>query len=265
MAESSIGLNRTGCLWLNASSRRVRDAARWLAWAMRAMDSPADCVPRGLPPSKSVWPWMTVSRLLNSCAMPAARHPTASSFCACRNCASSFKRSVASCTITSRQGPASSVIGSAHRTVVADLAVAAPQLARPVADAIFGLAHFRWLRRPVIPEAQFTLRVQDELVRRIARELQEAGVGVQETAVGIVLNRHRHRAGQKGLRKALFGDAQCFLDARALFDLLLQFLRAFAHHPVQILHAQLRLAGQRPFPRQTRGPPAAPPPCQTAS
>ena len=92
--------------------------------------------------------------------------------------------------------------------------------------------------------------MQDELVRRIARELQEAGVGVQETSVGTALNRHRHRAGQKGLRKPLFGHSQRFLNARAFFDLLLQLLRAFAHHPVQILQAQLRLAAERPFPRQ---------------
>src|ERR1022692_2709540 len=84
---------------------------------MRVMDSVADGVSSVLPPSRSAWPWITVSRLLNSCAMPAARHPTASSFCAWRNCPSSFKRSVVSSTITSRHGPVSSVIGSAQTTV----------------------------------------------------------------------------------------------------------------------------------------------------
>ena len=40
------------------------------------------------------------------------------------------------------------------------------------------------------------------------------------------------------------------MDTGPFFDLLLQFLCAFVHHSVQILHPQLGLAGKRPFPRQ---------------
>ena len=47
-------------------------------------------------PSREVWPWMTVRMLLKSCAMPPASCPTDSIFCACRNCASRFCRSVMS-------------------------------------------------------------------------------------------------------------------------------------------------------------------------
>ena len=40
------------------------------------------------PRNNSLYPRMTVRRLLKSCAMPPANRPTASIFCACRNCAS---------------------------------------------------------------------------------------------------------------------------------------------------------------------------------
>ena len=77
--------------------------------------------------------------------------------------------------------------------------VAAPQRAGPVADAVAGLTRFGSLRQLALPKLQLVICVLQERVGGIARETQKAGVGVQETAVRIALNRHRHGAGEKRL------------------------------------------------------------------
>ena len=71
----------------------------------------------------SAYPWITVSRLLKSCATPPASRPTASSFCDCRNCSSSelLLRDVA----VDRDRPA-------------DAALAVPQRRRPDHHVDFG-------------------------------------------------------------------------------------------------------------------------------
>ena len=105
------------CWRLNSSSCRVSVPARWPAPWISAR-RPRTGSPAGMPPSStSLYPMMTVSRLLKSWATPPASWPTASIFWACRNCSSSRRRSVTSdCTPTKCVSrPAGSFTGETDR------------------------------------------------------------------------------------------------------------------------------------------------------
>ena len=80
------------CLRLNASNCRVSNAARS---ATRRICSQFPCTASvGLTRSsaRSLFPLITVNKLLKSCATPPANRPSASIFCACRSCSSSCSR-----------------------------------------------------------------------------------------------------------------------------------------------------------------------------
>ena len=102
------------CLRLNASNCRVRVAARsaacWIdctSWCMWLPFSSCSS-------STSVYPVITISRLLKSCATPPANRPTASIFCACRSCSSNCLRSVMSSAISSNTSSGSSLAVAAQ-------------------------------------------------------------------------------------------------------------------------------------------------------
>ena len=84
------------CLRLNASSWRVKLAAR-LAAALTCFNDSSASLPSTIAPRiMSVCPWMTARMLLKSWATPAASWPIDSIFCNWRSCSSSCLRSVMS-------------------------------------------------------------------------------------------------------------------------------------------------------------------------
>ena len=107
----SSGRGWVTCRRLNASNWPVNDAARSAATRM----PPIACW-SGLPVGvngavDSQCARMMVSRLLKSCATPAARRPIASIFCAWRSCASSSRR-----VVTSRAMPCAAMMAAPSRS-----------------------------------------------------------------------------------------------------------------------------------------------------
>src|SRR5439155_259081 len=90
---SSMTLGCRTCFRLNATRWLVRSAARSAAFSIPSTSPPSDAWPSRRRRRSSVWPMITVSRLLKSWAMPPARRPTASIFCACRKSSSNCLRS----------------------------------------------------------------------------------------------------------------------------------------------------------------------------
>ena len=81
---------------LKASSCRVRPAPRSTDCLISSASSRAGIVRPSCISSRSAAPMMLIRMLLKSCATPPASRPIASSFCDCRSCSSSARRSVMS-------------------------------------------------------------------------------------------------------------------------------------------------------------------------
>ncbi len=101
------------CWRLNASSCRVRSAARSPARAISSRSIAVGSPSAWRDLARSQNPLITVSRLLKSWAIPAARRPIASIRCDCRSCRSRFRCSVMSRNATTAPSlvPCSSTIG----------------------------------------------------------------------------------------------------------------------------------------------------------
>ena len=125
-ALTSITSGWSGWRRAKASNWPVSAAARAEAWttasAKRIRLSSASPGRR----SMSAEPWMTVSRLLKSCAMPPVSWPSACILCAWRSCSSALPRSL---DLDLQLG-----IGVGERVgALLELAVGAPE--RPLGDA----------------------------------------------------------------------------------------------------------------------------------
>ena len=144
--KSRSALNCTGCLWLNVSSRRVRDAARWLAWAMRARDSPAERRSQRFAAQQvrmALDDRQQVVELVRDAGGQAADR-----FQLLRLAQLPFQlqalRHVLNDQQPARPGGQRDRLRPKHRITVG--AVAAPEHAGAIADSGFGSSRFGWLR-----------------------------------------------------------------------------------------------------------------------
>src|ERR1700733_12291648 len=106
---TSTTFSSSNCLRLKASNRRVSVAARSAACWIECTLSCSGPSLSNSSSNTSVYPLITISRLLKSCATPPASLPTASIFCAWRSCSSSCRRSVMSSAISSSTSSGSSL------------------------------------------------------------------------------------------------------------------------------------------------------------